>query len=791
MGEYVTHQLLKDEAVEKRLYQLSVASTASTQDTLVVLPTGLGKTVVALLAVASRLSRAGGTALILAPTKPLVDQHHRFFSDKSELPVTTLTGETRPAEREGLWREEGPRVFVATPQVVENDVLNGRASLRDVTLLIFDEAHRASGDYPYGWIAGKHARQAEEPRRLGLTASPGNSEEDVKTICGELGLETMEVRSDTSPDVKPYVQRRVVEWVEVDLPEEIEEAAEKLRDIVEDRLTEVKNAGIIPRVDRNPSRKRLLGVQKKVQGRIARENNPSGKLFRAASLVAECMKAQHAIDVLETQGPGPALRYLDRIRKEAGSSGGSKASKRLSEDLRFKKARRALEKGDIAFPKMEELEEILSSDLEEESRAIVFTNYRDTASAVVEELEELEGLNPVRFVGQSSRGGDKGLTQTEQADVIDRFQSGEFNVLVGTSVAEEGLDIPATDLVVFYEPVASAIRSVQRKGRTGRSRTGRIVVLMTRGTKDEGVYWASRRREDKMEDSMKRLAGSSELKELSTKSQSALAKFQGEGGNGADGGEDSDGREVKGREDVEAEEAEDTEESDSSEPVEEKEDVPVVYADHRERMSGILRAMDEMELDLELKQLEVGDFVIGERTVVERKSVDDFISSIVDREGRLFRQAAEMRSAYSRPVVIVEGESLYGSRNVHPNAIRGALSSLLLDFGIPVLRTRDRDETAAMIQAMARREATAGKRKPHVHSGKTSETLGEQQVRMVSAISGVGPETADALLQEFGTVRELANADEEEYAEVEGVGPEKARSIGEVFRTPYADGEDR
>lgn len=121
----------------------------------------------------------------------------------------------------------------------------------------------------------------------------------------------------------------------------------------------------------------------------------------------------------------------------------------------------------------------------------MFTNYRDTADMVTCMLSEVEGISPVRFVGQSSKYKDKGLTQKQQVEIIEKFKSGDFNVLVATSVAEEGLDIPATDLVLFYEPVPSEIRSIQRKGRTGRKHRGRVVVLVTRGTRDEAYYWSS------------------------------------------------------------------------------------------------------------------------------------------------------------------------------------------------------------------------------------------------------------------------------------------------------------
>ncbi|MBS1263613.1 MAG: 3'-flap repair endonuclease Xpf [Methanonatronarchaeales archaeon] len=774
MVEYVSHEHLKDGAVERRLYQLNIASTASDEGCLVVLPTGLGKTVVALLVAVNRVAKGRGPVLMLAPTRPLVEQHARFFSGHSELETVTLTGETPPAERGEFWSGASPEtVFLATPQAVENDLIAGRLLLGDFGLLVFDEAHRASGEYPYGWIASRYSEQADNPLSLGLTASPGNDPEDVDRIREQLGLEAVEARSDESPDVRPYVHRREVEWVKVKLPEKLEGASGDLKEIMDDRLDEAGDLGYRQPGGSGATRKQLLDLQRRVQGRIASDSNPPGKLFRAASLVAEAMKVRHCIDVLETQGPGPGLRYMDRVVEEA-RGGGSKASKRLVDDPRFKRARRALEKHGEAFPKMERLKELLRG-LDEGSRAIVFTNYRDTASVVVDGLEDTDGVRPVRFVGQSSRNGDRGLNQDEQASVLESFGSGEYNVLVGTSVAEEGLDVPSTDLVVFYEPVASAIRSVQRKGRTGRARSGRIVVMMTRGTKDEGMYWASRSREDRMEESMKELARSS--------TSTAGASTAPPAGEAMDTREGSGAR---GRGQSSLKKFGDRGECGAGKP-EGRQKAPVVV-DHRESRSGITRKLSEADLDLVVEQLSVGDFVIGDRVCVERKEADDFLSSFIDGESRLFRQAAEIVERYPRPVLIIEGEGLYGKRNVHPNAVRGALASLILDFGVPVLRTRGRDETASIIESMARREGARGAGKPVLHDGKSSDSLTEQQIRLVSSVKGVGPGTARRILEGFGTVEAIASAEAEELMEVSGVGEERARSIVRVFSEKFGGG---
>src|SRR5208283_5846068 len=126
----------------------------------------------------------------------------------------------------------------------------------------------------------------------------------------------------------------------------------------------------------------------------------------------------------------------------------------------------------------------------------------DTVDRLVGELEKLSDPNvrPARFVGQATHGTDTGLSQKEQVGLLDRFRSGSINCLIATSVAEEGLDIPATDLVIFYEPIPDVIRTIQRRGRTGRVRTGRAIVLVAEGTRDVGLHRSAFARERRMHD---------------------------------------------------------------------------------------------------------------------------------------------------------------------------------------------------------------------------------------------------------------------------------------------------
>lgn len=171
MSEHVKHPLIVPGSVESRTYQLTLAKLALEDSSMIVLPTGLGKTVVALLVMANRLER-GGRVLFLAPTKPLVEQHAEFLRSHLRAETMIFTGEIPPHERSELWRNSA-QVVVSTPQVIENDLVGEKIDLSQVELMIFDEAHRAVGNYSYVYIANKYMDQAKDPLILGLTASPG------------------------------------------------------------------------------------------------------------------------------------------------------------------------------------------------------------------------------------------------------------------------------------------------------------------------------------------------------------------------------------------------------------------------------------------------------------------------------------------------------------------------------------------------------------------------------------------------------------------------------------------
>ncbi|MFB6111646.1 MAG: ERCC4 domain-containing protein, partial [Halobacteriaceae archaeon] len=426
-------------------------------------------------------------------------------------------------------------------------------------------------------------------------------------------------------------------------------------------------------------------------------------------------------------------------------------------------------------------------------RVIVFTESRDTAETLTEFLGA--HFDTRRFVGQGDRDGSDGMTQTEQQETLESFRHGEFEVLVSTSVAEEGLDVPEVDLVLFYEPVPTAIRSIQRKGRTGRQTEGRVVVLLAEDTRDEAYFWISKRREDEMESELRTLRSVAEDLNTELGEQGSLTAFADETrkeaetteDNGSDDDSDDDGGQA-GLTDFEAEAAAadgtvaraGSDDADASE-----EDIEIVV-DQRELDSHIGRDLSTREgVGVRLETLEVGDYVASDRVVVERKAVDDFVDTLVGGDRSLFEQVGDAASHYNRPVVVIEGEGLYDARNVHPNAIRGALASLAVDYGASVLRTADPEETADLLTILARREQEERDREVSAHGEKAGRTLAEQQEYVVSAIADVGPVTARSLLEAFGSVEATLTASEAALKDVEGVGEVTAERIREVAGSDY------
>ena len=772
---YIEHPRLRPEVIEERDYQVELAETARQDHTLVCLPTGLGKTTISLLVTVDRLETPDDKVLFLAPTKPLVEQHAAFYRDALAMPaehIVVFTGDVSPAKRGTAWKDA--RVIVATPQVIENDLIGERISLAPVVHLTFDECHRASGQYAYNFIADRYHETARKPLVTGMSASPGDSAEAIQVVCENLGINEIAVKTDDDPSVKPYTFETTLEWEEVELPEEIHAIRDRLQAVIKDRLEELKEMGVTRTTNPELSHRDLTSMRGKLQGMID-SGNADG--YRGMSLHAEIMKIKRAVEIAETQSIEAVRRYFDRQQEDARSSGASKATTRMVRDHRVRQAIELAEEFDSIHPKFSRARILIAKTLgiEGGERVIVFTESRDTAEVLTDFLGS--SFSVERFVGQGDRDGSDGMTQTEQRDVLDAFRKQKFEVLVSTSVAEEGLDVPEVDLVLFFEPVPTAIRAIQRRGRTGRHAPGRVVVLLAKDTRDEAYFWISRRREQEMAEELRG------LKDI----EGDLATALGPDNAGLDDFGMTDEGEIDVTQPDDGQAGLDTfEEESPPKPDPGNDGGCTIVADQRELDSTIGRELSRRDgVSIQLETLDVGDYVLSDRVVVERKTVDDFLETLLGGDRSLFDQIGAMATHYDRPVVIVEGTDLYAARNVHPNAIRGALASLAIDYGASILFSEDELGTTALLELIAKREQEHGGRTVSVHGEKGGRTLSEQQEYVISSIADIGPVTARSLLDEFDTVEAIMCATEEELQAASGVGAITAARIREVTATTY------
>ena len=833
-AETLERPLLTPGLLERREYQTKLAARSLSTHSLVCLPTGLGKTTVSLLVTAERLNNVGGKSLLLAPTKPLVSQHADFYREALQIPdeeVVVFTGEVRPDDRAELW--EDATIVLATPQVVENDLVGNRISLADVTHCTFDECHRATGEYSYNYIAERYHEDATDPLVTGMSASPGDDEEAILQVCVNLGLENVEVMTESDADVSEFTHETSLSYERIELPETVEEIQTELREVMKDRLSKLSELGVTNSTDPDLSERKI----QQIQGRLRRlmDQDDSGG-YQGMSLLAEIRKLRTAVTYVETQSVESFSRYMDRQTEAARSSGASKADQRMVSEPGVRRAIRLADEYDDLHPKFRKARILLAETLgiREGERVIVFTESRDTAETLAEFLGE--HFETKRFVGQSDTDGSDGMSQREQQETLDAFRSGEFEVLVSTSVAEEGLDVPEVDLVLFYEPVPTAIRAIQRKGRTGRQSEGRVVVLLAEGTRDEAYYWKAKQDEKKMKRELRTLkdaAGDIESRirkqvgldevpanaahdprsESATDSEPAVDSSPESAGEAAETATDGSGTDeqagldafaasseqpVDTETDAEADYDGTDEGADQEGPDDETQQDESVVAeagsdegvelviDQRELDSTIARDLSTREgIETRLETLAVGDYVCSDRVVVERKTVDDFLDTLTGADRSMFEQVGDAARHYSRPLVIVEGEGLYSTRNIHPKAIHGALASLAVDFGVSIMQTADETETADLLATLAEREQEDSNREVSVHGEKQSKTLAEQQEYVVASIAEVGPVTARALLAELGSVEAVMTADRDALLEADGVGPVTADRIREVVSSSY------
>ena len=468
--------ILSPAAPPPRLYQSAISDAVlKNGSTLVVLPTGMGKTLVALLVAAAKL-QMGGRVLFLAPTRPLAAQHEKVCREWLTLKqeeIVLVSGLITAAKRPPLYLPPN-RLVISTPQTIANDLETGRLKF-DFSLVIFDECHRSVGKYAYTAVAT--VAKEHHSLVLGLTASPGGDKKKITDILNALGIQHVQIRTADDADVKPYIKPLEIEWIRVELTPALLEGKAILEELIRAQVETLRKMGF---VGQYTSKKSLAEMRVRILA-----SNPSLR-FSALSHHATLFSLVHVLELLETQGVESVQRFVQRVKEREPS----KAQVRLLNNAKFMEFVEKLS-GAAEHPKLAKLLELLRSRPQSE-KSIVFCQYRDQVGVLVDTITRA-GLRAKAFMGKKD-----GVTAKDQQNTLADFREGKFDILVATSIGEEGLDIPSVDNVIFYEPVPSEIRHIQRRGRAGRAKMGRMFGLMTAHTRDQASFFSAKRKEEKM-----------------------------------------------------------------------------------------------------------------------------------------------------------------------------------------------------------------------------------------------------------------------------------------------------
>ncbi len=470
MIHFLEKKYVEKDSIEKRDYQINLANQAVDENCIIVLPTGLGKTAIALNVIAEYLVKGTGGILFLAPTRVLVNQHYEFLQKNLTLDdISLITGEDTIQKRTKLW---GNSVICATPEIARNDFARGIISPDQFVLVIFDEVHRTVGDYAYSGIAQYFENSTA--RIVGMTATLPSEKQKATEILTKLKIASVAERTEDSPDVKPYTQETDTQWVNVELPNELKTIQTLLKSALDQRYDALRENGI--KLAQQQSLSALLRIRQFVLNQNRRSAKP---LFTA-------IRIHYALNMLEVHGITPFLKFCDRAQSKKGIG-----VKELFEvDPNFTQAlvlaKKAQTQG-IEHSKIPKLKEILDTV---PGKALIFTSYRDSVDLIYNKLIEM-GVSAGILIGKA---GETGLKQKKQIETVQKFRDGIFQVLVATRVGEEGLDIAEVNQVIFYDNVPSSIRFIQRRGRTGRKDTGKLVVLIAKNTIDETYYWIGKRK---------------------------------------------------------------------------------------------------------------------------------------------------------------------------------------------------------------------------------------------------------------------------------------------------------
>jgi len=851
--EYFNHPLLKLNKVLRREYQEKIFISSVEKNTLVVLPTSMGKTIIAILLAVYHLSKDENCKIIfLAPTKPLIVQHQKSFKeltvfDENEEKLPLLTGSIAPEKRKKLY--SNGKVLFMTPQVLQNDIISNQVDLSMVKLIIFDEAHRSVGNYSYVFIADIYFKKNPNGHILALTASPGGDENKIQEVCRNLHINNIEIRTPNSKDVKSYIHELKIDWIKVELSQEYKTIYNILNKLFKEYIDKLIEEEVLENDKEIVKKKEILNCAKfidKLINESNEENRPKYLLLK--KFVSNAIRISHMLELLEAQGIGPLYEFLQKNYEEIKQTKSSKSLKELflRDEIYIitEQIKKLIEKKQI-HPKLNKLKEILHAEFKQNNnlRVLIFANYRDTINSIIEFLKDDPLIKVHKFIGQQNRkiGKNvlKGMSQKEQISILEDFKKGVFNVLIATSVAEEGLDIVECDLVIFYDVVPSEIRTIQRRGRTGRKTTGRVIILMTAGTREEGYYWASKKKEKNMQLILQNIQkniknfiyssnesqqitsvdnyyneiknSESKINEINKKSgkDTEINKYnnvevnlkeQKEKENNKSGNllyyinknlennssENTQDQTFSFENPEDFKKIENNQNSDEEKVINsnstKSQDLTIIV-DSRETQSAIVHLLSSRGVNVIIKQLPASDYIISDKIGIERKTSIDFNNSL--RDGRLFDELHNLQSNFEIPILIIEGNPLLQSGLLKlKDAVLGAISSIILNMKINIIITSNPHETVDYLIAFIKKSNFKKSSYKKIFKNKP-DSISLIQEQIIGGVPGINIFRAQDLLQYFSNIKNIFNASEEELLKVPGIGKKLAKKIKGIAEHNY------
>ncbi|MHA2362969.1 MAG: ERCC4 domain-containing protein [Candidatus Hodarchaeales archaeon] len=785
--------------IESRLYQEMLYMEAKDQNTLIVLPTGLGKTIIILYMVGYFIDKFPEKKILIAtPTRPLVYQIgetlRRYLEIDPDI-ILEVAGSITPQKRALLYQKA--QILIGTPQTFSNDFDTDRIIPSNFSLLCFDEAHRATGNYAYVKIVQNFEDEGFQPRIIGFTATPGNKPEKVEDVIKNLHIQAIRSRFEDDPDVKPYVSTHKPKVVWVNLPDEYKQVIKLLDKYQSEIVKEIKERGLEP-PGRYINKNTALEMQQQVT--ILMQDDPNiGELLY---FIPNLIRILHLKEIIETQGFPQGNITLAKWYTNPTQ----KTLKMFLDHPLIQNSYQIMTNNPVPHPKLVKLLEILQKRTKKlNSKIIVFSNYRDSIDYLLEALQK-QNVTARKFVGQASqKKGSSGMSQKEQLTVLDEFKNGTLNILLSTSVGEEGLDVGQCDLVIFYDSVPSVVRSIQRTGR-GRKKQSEVIRLVARGTKDTALYYATLKQQKKLQKFIRHELPAKMNIDIATVVSKSPEKVKSDEiliENRTNNKSSPNliqylTKEVEKKVKPQVNEKEIIDQTSqrnltkgthtSTPDFSHSEDKITILIDNREARSQVPRLLKkDKSTKIQLVNLAEGDYRVSEECVIERKTMHDLAESIVD--GRLFEQISKKLSTYRKPIILIEGADHEVKMNIKPNAIRGAIASIVLSYRIPILRTFSEEETAEMIRAIAKREQKDKKFKSKIQTISKQYPIKEIQRFILSAIPGVNRSKADQILEEFKTIKDLANSDFENLINLPGIGKILTERILRILQEPASEKE--